>query len=122
MIGRALNKDNDLIVGSDGRFKTVSEGVHVVQSIRTRLMFFRGEWFLDTQSGIPYFEEVFTKPANLANIESIFKSEILNTPNVSKLNEFSMSYEGGASRVLTISFSAETSFGTISNEKVTINV
>ena len=121
MIGRALDSNNDLIV-EKGQLKTVSEGAEVVQHVRTRLQFYLEEWFLDLQAGTPYFQQIFTKPANLANIESIFKSKILNTPEVETLTEFSMDYEGSSVRKLTVSFSAETVYGVINNEKVTINV
>jgi hypothetical protein len=121
MIGRALNSSNDLII-ENGSLKLVSEGAETVQHVRTRLLFYMEEWFLDLESGVPYFQEVFTKPANLANIESIFKAKILNTPEVESLLEFSMDYQGESSRLLTVSFSAETTYGTIDNEKVTINV
>ena len=121
MIGRALDSNNDLII-EGGQLKIVSEGAEVVQHTRTRLQFYFEEWFLDLQAGTPYFQQIFTKPANLANIESIFKSRILNTPEVETLTEFSMDYDGGSVRKLTVSFSAETVYGVINNEKVTINV
>ena len=121
MIGRALDSNNDLIIES-GKLKLVEEGAETIQHVRTRLQFYMEEWFLDLQAGTPYFQQIFTKPVNLANIESIFKARILGTPEVERLIEFSMDYEGASSRKLTISFSAETTYGTIDNEKVTINV
>lgn len=120
MIGRALDSNNDLVFKA-GRIQTVSDSAEVLQHVRTRLLFYKGEWFLDTEAGIPYFQEIFTKPVNLANIESIFKTAILTTPGVSKLNEFSLTYEGDSSRKLTVFFSADTIYGTIDNEQVTIN-
>lgn len=120
MIGRALNSKNDIFVDK-GQLKLVENGAEVVQSVRTRLQFYLEEWFLDLTAGTPYFQEIFTKPANLANIESIFKTRILNTPGVELLIEFSMVYEGDSVRKLTVSFSAQTIFGEIDNEKVTIN-
>lgn len=121
MIGRALDSNNDLIVKA-GNFQLVEDGAEVIQHTRTRLQFYLEEWFLDLDSGTPYFQEIFTKPVNLANIESIFKARILNTKEVLKLNEFAMQYEGESKRRLTVVFSAETTFGVIDNEKVTINV
>lgn len=122
MIGRALDSNNDLVLAPKGSLKLVSDGAEVLQHVRTRLKFLLGEWFLDLKAGTPYFQEIFTKPANLANIESIFKSRILSTPEVSRLTEFSMDYDGGSNRKLIVSFSAETIYGNIDNEKVTINV
>lgn len=121
MIGRALDSNNDLII-EGGQLKLVEEGAEVAQHVRTRLQFYLEEWFLDLKAGTPYFQQIFTKPANLANIESIFKTRILNTPGVERLLEFSMDYEGGSVRKLVVSFSAETVYGVIDNEKVTINV
>ena len=121
MIGRALDSNNDIMVRG-GSLLTVADGAEIVQHVRSRLLFYLGEWFLDIDAGVPYFQEIFTKPANLANIESIFKSKILRTPGVQKLTDFSMTYEGGSSRTLSVSFSAETTFGFIDKDKVTINV
>lgn len=120
MIGRALDSNNDLVVNK-GQIKTVEEGAETIQHVRTRLQFYLEEWFLDLNAGTPYFQQIFTKPANLANIESILKSRIITTPGVEKLIEFSMDYEGPESRRLKVSFSAETIYGIIDNEKVTIN-
>ena len=121
MIGRALDSNNNLMVRG-GSLLTVADGAEIVQHVRSRLLFYLGEWFLDIDAGVPYFQEIFTKPANLANIESIFKSKILRTPGVQRLTDFSMTYEGGSSRTLSVSFSAETTFGLIDKDKVTINV
>ena len=121
MIGKALDSNNDIIV-SDGKFKTVEDGAEVVQHVRTRLQFYMEEWFLDIKAGTPYFQQIFTKPANLANIESILKTRILGTPGVEKLINFSLDYEGASVRRLSVSFSAETTYGSIDNEKVSINV
>ena len=103
MIGRALDSNNDLII-EKGNLKLVEDGAETVQHVRTRLQFYLGEWFLDITAGTPYLQQVFTKPVNLANIESILKTRILNTPTVSKLIEFSLDYEGGSVRGLDIHF------------------
>jgi hypothetical protein len=121
MIGRALNYDNDIIL-EKGNFKLVKEGAEVVQHVRTRLLTYVGEWFLDIASGTPWFEQVFVKPANLANVESIIKTRILQTEGVLLLNEFSMSFESSETRRLTVSFKAETKYGSINVNEVTINV
>lgn len=121
MISRALNSNNDLIV-SAGSLKTVEGSAETVQHVRSRLLFYLEEWFLDLTAGVPYFQEIFTKPANLANIESILKSKILRTPGVERLTEFSMEYQGGSERRLIVSFSAETVYGSIDSDKVTLNV
>jgi len=121
MIGRALDSNNDLIIRS-GSFQTVDEAAEVVQHVRTRLLFYFNEWFLDLNAGTPYFQQIFVKPVDLGNVESILKSKIIDTPGVDRLIEFSMDYEGGSSRKLSVQFSAETTYGIINNAEVTINV
>lgn len=121
MIGRALNSNNDLII-EKGQFKLVSEGAETVQHVRTRLLFYLEEWFLDTTAGVPYFQEIFVKPVDLANVESIFKTKILQTPGVERLIRFAMDYEGESERTLKVSFSAQTIYGIIEDTEVTINV
>lgn len=120
MIERALNSKNDIII-KNGSFATVSDGAQVVQHVRTRLLFYLGEWFLDTSSGTPWFQEVFVKPINPRLVESIIKNRISNTPELKDITEFSMSLPDKSNRQLQVSFSAETEFGSINNEEIFIN-
>ncbi len=119
-VSRALNSDNDIFV-SNGRIAIVTDGQQVVQSVRTRLQFYLGEWFLDLNAGTPWYQEIFVKPINLGNIESILKTRIINTPELSTITEFSMELEDPTSRILKVSFSAETEFGSINTEEFFIN-
>ena len=118
MISKALNSNNDIYV-LNGRFAVVEEGAQTVQHLRTRLQFFNGEWFLKTTEGVPYFQQILKKPFDMAKVETILKSEILNTPDIERLTRFESSFDGDT-RKLTINFDAETTFGII--EGVTINV
>jgi hypothetical protein len=111
MIGRALNSNNDLVLVA-GQIATVEQMAETAQHCRTRLLFYTGEWFLDTDAGTPWFQEIFVKPTNLANVESIIKSRILNTPGVLSLTDFAMDYQGGRARQLKVDFSANTIYAT----------
>lgn len=118
MIGRALDSSNDIIV-ENGAFKLVEDGAEVVQHVRTRLLFYKNEWFLNRNSGVAYFQEIFVKPSNPAATESIIKTEIIRTPGILSLITFAMEFDS-VSRKLSITFTAETEFGII--DEVTINV
>lgn len=120
MISLAVDQNNDLIY-ENGGFATVDEGAEVLQHLKHRLLFYLAEWVLDLGAGTPYTQEIFVKPVNLGNIETIFKNRILRTPEFSFLTEFFLDYEGGDTRQLTVTFSGETSFGIIDEAKVTIN-
>ena len=120
MIGRALNENNDIFL-ENGSFKLVSEGAQVAQHLRTRLQFYLEEWFLDRSAGMPWFQTVMVKPADLKAIESAIKNKIVQTPNIDRIVEFEMDYEGGNARSLTVTASVETTFGVININEVTIN-
>jgi len=121
MIERALDSNNDIFI-RNGSFTTIKEGGQVTQHVRTRLLFYLGEWFADNRAGTPWFQEVFIKPFNIGAVETIIKSRIANTPELDQITEFSMSLPNPADRKLQVSFSAETTFGTINSEEVFLNV
>lgn len=119
MISKALNAQNDIFV-ENGSFRTTSDGAEVAQHVRTRLQFFEGEWFLDLSAGIPWIQDIFTRPANLVRAETLIKNEITTTPGVLRLIEFEVNFDN-ASRRMFITGSAQTDFGTIDLSEVTIN-
>ena len=60
--------------------------VYGLEAIRlrviSRLQFIKGEWFLDTRQGLPYYEAVFRKNPDLSLVQSIFRKAINSTPGV----------------------------------------
>lgn len=118
MIGKALDSNNDIILQTTG-FQVVDKGANTVQHVKTNLMYFLGEWFLNRSTGVPYFTEIFTKPTILNRVESVFKSTILNTQGVRRLISFSLTLDKNE-RTLTVDFEAETIYDEIIG--ATINV
>jgi hypothetical protein len=112
MISRSLNNSNDLYL-LNGRIAVVSEGEQVLQHVRTRLLTYQEEWFLDTRAGIPYFQNILIKPANLSGTEALIKTEILQTPDVLSLSAFGLEFDA-ITRTLNITFTALTAFGDVS--------
>jgi len=94
------NYDFELVTGID----------KVVQQIKIRLLFFKGEWFLDTLQGLPFYDDIFVKNPNIPNIDNIIKSEIVNTPNVKELLSYESDYDN-TNRSLTITFEVDTLYG-----------
>ena len=60
--------------------KTLTE--YTSQKIESKLKTFLGEWFLDRDLGLPYFQRIFKKKADLDYIDSIFRAEINSLPEV----------------------------------------
>lgn len=84
----------------------------ISQSLRIRMMLFRGEWFLDVGEGVPFFSDIFVKNPNMGVVEAALKARIKGTPGVTELISFSVDFDKG-NRSLVVSFEANTAFGTI---------
>jgi len=119
MISKALDSNNDLVL-INGSFVTVDRGEEVAQHIRTRLLFYIREWFLNVNSGTTWFDEVFVRPVDLSRIETIVKNRIRSTPGVTQLTYFEMSLNRNT-RILNISFSADTEYGPLNEQEIYVN-
>ena len=84
----------------------------IAQRLRIRLRFFLGEWFLNIEAGLPFYQEILAKGTTRSRVEALLKSEILGTPGVTGLESFALSYDG-FSRTATVTFSAKTTAGTL---------
>lgn len=62
---------------TDGKFEEVSGLQAVGQRVKDTLFTFTGEWFLDTEFGVPYLEKILgQKTQNLSVVGAILKSKI----------------------------------------------
>lgn len=107
----------DLLLDTDTHDLVVRDGDLVVESsvaqaIKMRILFFRGEWFLNTSVGIPYYEEVFIKQPNLDHLSGLFRRVIIQTPGVTELLSFSLDFDD-TTRELSVSFTADSIQGEI---------
>jgi hypothetical protein len=116
--GRDLQLDNDCkdieIVNLD--LALVDGTVQVKQALCIALRLFRGEWFLDANAGVPYYQDVLVKSPNLSEINSILKTEILKVEHVNKILEFTSTFDS-VNRQLSVSFRADTTFGPVTIEE-----
>lgn len=107
----ALDDDGDITV-SGGDLQLVSGAEAIVQAVRIRLQFFRGEWFLDTEAGVPYFQDVLVKSPDANVLQALFRNAILETPGVSAVNGLTLTFDR-TNRSLSVSYRAETDVGEI---------
>lgn len=107
MASIAIDSTNDIIIENND-LKLITGVEEVAQVLRQRLRVFRGEWFLDTRQGLPYYEEVLKKNPNPVTVDSLFKNEILNSPGIIELQSFTLEING---RELSLKFTALTQFG-----------
>lgn len=106
----------DVVVGTD---LSLSRGVAgVVQAVRVRIALIAGEWFLDLDAGIPYFERIgvvaakaiFGQKYSQAKAIAAFRAAILSTPGVVSVRSLTITFSG-LTRALTVLWSAQTAFG-----------
>ena len=75
--------EHDLTI-VNGRLATIDTSNEVAQNVKIRLMTYEGEWFLDVDLGVPWFQQILgKKDASLA--ELLVRKEINSTTGVSKI-------------------------------------
>ena len=100
-----IGADNELLISNGDLVLTTSDLDNIYQNIRQKLRIFKGEWFLDRTLGLPFFESILEKNPNSAFVATLFKNIILETQGVTKLNTFTMDFEG-VNRKLFVAFTA----------------
>jgi len=93
----------------------VTDADRLRRKLLIRLQFFYGEWYLDTTQGVKLYDEVLIANPSLARIEAILKAVISETDGVESLTMFNAVLDHG-NRRLSVSFTVQSKFGTISLE------
>lgn len=65
----------------------------IAQHLQCRYRTFLGEWFLDVDEGVPYYQEFFTKQANINALQSIMKTVAFETVGVTDITEFDFDFD-----------------------------
>jgi hypothetical protein len=99
----------DLVI-ENGDLAQVSGTDAILQSIRTRLGFFLGEWFLDEAQGIPYFESILVKNPNFPAVRELLRRALLETPGVLEVTSLRLRFTS-STRLLAVSFRVSTDLG-----------
>ena len=82
----------------------------VGQVILTRLLLMRGEWFIDSQEGTPYYQEIFGHLAEHKGMYDLeIQARILGTPGVQEIQDYVSEID--INRKLSINCSVFTDYG-----------
>ncbi|HBL8926457.1 TPA: hypothetical protein LTW74_001380 [Enterobacter hormaechei] len=100
------------VVFTNGLLQYVDGAERVRQQVEFRLNLWRGEWFLDSQFGTPYLQDVLGKQVTLNGALSAIRAEILAVEGVNGIVEFTYNFER-AERNLSIDFTANTEYGLV---------
>lgn len=113
---RRLDEGHDMSFGL-GMGNIARDSEAVAQKVRTRLCSLKGEWFLDTEHGVPYLDELVNKPVNQNYAEAVLKQTILDTEGVESVSEWSATLDRGTRR-FNVSCVVSTVYGTTANIRV----
>lgn len=111
-----LDNDGDLLV--DAGHIYFSSGLRAVaQGIKIRLLSFKGEWFLDLDHGVPYWQDILGQKYNETKVRAAFRDAILAAPGVNKILELEVEFDG-ATRAVNVWWRVQTIFGVTEDELV----
>ncbi len=92
---------------------TLTDGLEAIrQHLQGRFQLFYGEWFLDIEEGVPWFQDILGSKQSFVVVQEILKGVILDTPGVLQLLTFKFDYVA-ATREVILEFQALTTDGVI---------
>ena len=117
MVDLLLDTSGDLSLTATGDLDVVSGSAAIAQRLQFTLRHFRGEWFLDEEFGVPWFQKILRKNPEAVVVEAVLKQAILATAGVRSLTHFSTSWDR-TNRSLTVKFQVQTDLGLLAVAEV----
>ena len=97
------NQTHDLIYENGDLKLTLNQSESLAQRLKVKLSTFQGEWFLNDQLGLPYYQRIFTKGVSKATVDTIYLRAISSEPEVIQVLDFDSSMDN-ANRIYSLSF------------------
>jgi len=124
LIAGQLDSSGDMVGGFGN---VVAFSAATAQKLRCRLLLVQAEWFLDPDSGVPWFALpdsvdppiMGVKAVDLGYVERTLKTTILETEGISELVDFTMSLDRNT-RAATVAATVKTDDGDVENIEVSI--
>lgn len=107
---------HDIVYINGKTLVTQSKADVVAQRLKIKLSTFLGEWFLDLDVGIPYFQQILNKIRNKSTVDTIFQKAIMEDPDVIEMISYTSDLDGR-----TRTFSLDFAVRVENNEIVPIN-
>lgn len=113
----AMDTSSSDLVIEHGDLLVIDNAERVAQQILITLREWAGEWFLNTDDGIPYLEYVLVKTPNQAHIRQILSEAILSVDGVNEISSLELSYRR-VERSLAVEYVVETDYGLLTERSV----
>jgi hypothetical protein len=96
----------------------LSRGVEAVrQDVQFALELIKGEYFLDTDEGTPWFDGILGKAKSVGAISTLLRNRIESRPYIHRVTSIELTQDVH-NRLLTVTFSADTDFGDLTDQVV----
>jgi hypothetical protein len=76
----------------------------IVQRVAFRWRFFLGEWFLDQRLGVPWYQRILKKGADLRDVRQLLINVALQVPGVKSVNNFTIALNRSTRRLSITNF------------------
>ncbi len=107
-----LDSDHDILVENYSPVFLTDQD-YIAEKLRTKFLLFKGEYYLDILKGVPYYQHILKKNPDVRMINNIFKKQALEITGVTKVIDLNLEFSESL-RLLTIEYSLDTVYGTIS--------
>ena len=84
-------------------YNATEQGNMIAQRVACRLLWMRGEWYLDQHQGCPWREVLWAKGVSVARKERTLRAVIEDTPGVASVPEVTVTV-AHAARTATVTF------------------
>lgn len=105
---------NDLILENNDLVLTSTNQEALRQRLSIHLLMYRGEWFLNTEFGVPYMQQLIGIARTKETIDAVLRSEIALETTEDLIGNFTSNYDNTDTRRYTLSFDVYTSDETLS--------
>ncbi|MGL6014112.1 MAG: hypothetical protein ACRC0J_21805 [Shewanella oncorhynchi] len=111
-------KDIKLTAGHDLDVSTldlvlIDDADRVRQQLLIKLLLWTGEWFLDTEFGTPYMQDILGKQLTLYGALAAIRKSIIEVDDVLQITSFSHTFSN-QTRKLSVKFEVSTPYGNVS--------
>jgi hypothetical protein len=108
---------HDLAITKGNLTFTQEKAESVAQRLKIKLQMFMGEWKFNVDFGVPYFQRIFEKGITKPVVDSIFREQIIQTPEVIKLIKYSSDLNP-MSREYTATFTVQS----VDGQEITLSI
>lgn len=111
---RKLDKNGDYVLGHGNLDFYQDSPDGVAQNVMTRLKLWRGTWFIDTQAGTPWLQQILGRHDA---VDVVLRSRILETPGVRSIESFEAVLDPDTRR-LSVTATITTVYGSATIQEV----